>query len=83
MYVWWAGCWILARSDKERLYSEGHQAAPGANLSRGSPRHIVEQEETLAEAPQTQAELHTGLKEAWQGVLCHRGALLLPAKEKN
>lgn len=74
---------ILAQSEKERLYSEGHQAALGANLSRGSPRHIVEQEEALTEALRTQAELHTGLKGAWQGVLCHRGTLLLPAKEKN
>lgn len=83
MYVGWVGCWILAQCDKERLYSEGHQAALGANLSRGSPQRIVEQEEALTEAPRTQAELHTGLKGAWQGVLCHRGTLLLPAKEKN
>lgn len=83
MYVERAACVILAQSDRERLYSEGHQAALGANLSRGSPRRIVEQEEVLAEALRTQAELHTGLKGAWQGALCHRGTLLLPAKEKN
>lgn len=83
VYVWgWvaAGFWHRV---KKRLYSEGHQAALGANLSRGSPRRIVEQEEALTEAPQTQAELHTGLKGAWHGVLCHRGTLHLPAKEKN
>lgn len=42
---------------KKRLYSEGHQAALGANLSRGSPRHIVEQEEALTEAPQNSSRV--------------------------
>lgn len=44
---------------KKKLYCEGHQAALEANLSGGTPRHIVEQEEALTEAPLTQAELHT------------------------
>lgn len=68
---------------KKRFYSEGHQAALRANLSRGLPRRIVEQEEALMEALQTQAELHTGLKGAWHGVLCHRETLQHPAKENN
>ena len=76
------GCWILAPS-KKKLFSEEHQAALGANLSHGSPRHIVEQEEALTEALRTQAELHTGLKGAWHGALGHRGTLHRAAKEKN
>lgn len=78
----WMAAWFWHRV-KKRLFSEGHQAALGANLSHGLPRHIVEQEEALTEAPQTQAELHTGLKGAWHGVLCHRGTLHRAAKEKN
>lgn len=67
---------LLAQSEKKkRLYSEGHQAALGANLSRGSPRRIVEQEEALTEAPQTQAELHTEAERSLaRGTLSQRNA---------
>lgn len=45
----------------------------GANLSGGSPRRIVEQEEALAKALKTHAELHAGLKGVWHvGLWSHR-----------
>ncbi|CAB1420563.1 unnamed protein product [Pleuronectes platessa] len=59
-----SGCSMLARNKNKKGFSPSTTGL-GANLSRGSPRHIVEQEGALTEAPTTPAELHTGLKGAW------------------